>query len=232
VNPYRYAGYYWDRKTQMYFLQARYYDPREARFISADSYRGEGEHPLSLNLYTYALNNPVNLVDPTGHMSWWQIDDLAMGILSSLGDISGLFKYKTLDALWQTVKAIAKGKISFKDIARSFVSSVTGPFMYLYNNTKWVWTGDPSNKEVKYYGNQLGTALQLVVGSAGAMKAIVKFVPKLTKLLDKIKTKKSSSSSNSNNRSGGCNCFVAGTKVLTDEGEKNIEDIEVGDKGR
>ncbi|KOP68476.1 hypothetical protein AMS62_26965 [Bacillus sp. FJAT-18019] len=28
----------------------------------------------------------------------------------------------------------------------------------------------------------------------------------------------------------GCNCFAAGTKVLTDEGEKNIEDIEVGDK--
>ncbi|WP_174807056.1 polymorphic toxin-type HINT domain-containing protein, partial [Paenibacillus elgii] len=28
----------------------------------------------------------------------------------------------------------------------------------------------------------------------------------------------------------GCNCFTAGTKVLTDEGEKNIEDIKVGDK--
>nr|WP_253298428.1 polymorphic toxin-type HINT domain-containing protein [Paenibacillus sp. MSJ-34] len=28
----------------------------------------------------------------------------------------------------------------------------------------------------------------------------------------------------------GCNCFTAGTTVLTDEGEKNIEDIEVGDK--
>ena len=27
-----------------------------------------------------------------------------------------------------------------------------------------------------------------------------------------------------------CNCFTAGTKVLTDEGEKNIEDLEVGDK--
>ncbi|WP_374021051.1 polymorphic toxin-type HINT domain-containing protein [Paenibacillus thiaminolyticus] len=27
----------------------------------------------------------------------------------------------------------------------------------------------------------------------------------------------------------GCNCFTAGTKVLTDEGEKNIEDIVVGD---
>ncbi|MCY9764949.1 polymorphic toxin-type HINT domain-containing protein, partial [Paenibacillus alvei] len=29
---------------------------------------------------------------------------------------------------------------------------------------------------------------------------------------------------------GGCNCFTAGTKVLTDDGEKNIEDIAVGDK--
>ncbi|WP_148466836.1 polymorphic toxin-type HINT domain-containing protein [Paenibacillus senegalimassiliensis] len=28
----------------------------------------------------------------------------------------------------------------------------------------------------------------------------------------------------------GCNCFTAGTKVLTDAGEKNIEDIEVGDR--
>ena len=27
-----------------------------------------------------------------------------------------------------------------------------------------------------------------------------------------------------------CNCFTGGTKVHTDEGEKNIEDIEVGDK--
>lgn len=30
--------------------------------------------------------------------------------------------------------------------------------------------------------------------------------------------------------SKGCNCFTAGTKVLTDKGEKNIEDIKVGDK--
>jgi len=28
----------------------------------------------------------------------------------------------------------------------------------------------------------------------------------------------------------GCNCFAPGTKILTDEGEKNIEDIEVGDR--
>lgn len=31
-------------------------------------------------------------------------------------------------------------------------------------------------------------------------------------------------------KSGECNCFTAGTKVQTDEGEKPIEEIEVGEK--
>ncbi|MEB3104108.1 RHS repeat-associated core domain-containing protein, partial [Ferviditalea candida] len=67
LNPYRYAGYYWDRKTQYYYLQARYYDPRNGRFLSADTYRGEIDSPLTLNLYTYVQNNPINYVDPSGH---------------------------------------------------------------------------------------------------------------------------------------------------------------------
>ncbi|MEB3104090.1 RHS repeat-associated core domain-containing protein, partial [Ferviditalea candida] len=62
----RYAGYYWDRKTQYYYLQARYYDPRNGRFLSADTFRGEIGNPLSLHLYAYSLNNPVNYVDPSG----------------------------------------------------------------------------------------------------------------------------------------------------------------------
>ncbi|WP_281175765.1 polymorphic toxin-type HINT domain-containing protein [Saccharibacillus sacchari] len=28
----------------------------------------------------------------------------------------------------------------------------------------------------------------------------------------------------------GCNCFTAGTQVKTDQGDKNIEDIQVGDQ--
>jgi hypothetical protein len=39
-----------------------------ARFISEDTYEGEIEHPLSLNLYIYVGNNPLTNVDPTGHM--------------------------------------------------------------------------------------------------------------------------------------------------------------------
>ncbi len=68
-NPIRYAGYYWDRKTQYYYLQARYYDPRPARFISEDTYEGEISNPLTLNLYTYVSNNPLSYSDPSGHMA-------------------------------------------------------------------------------------------------------------------------------------------------------------------
>lgn len=71
--------------------------------------------------------------------------------------------------------------------------------------------------QVEEYGKQLGNVLQMALGSSAAIKVLAKAVPKLGKALAKAKA------------AGGCNCFIAGTKVLTDEGEKNIEDIEVGD---
>jgi RHS repeat-associated protein len=49
----RYAGEYLDKETGLYYLRARYYDPYIGRFISEDSYWGEDDNPLSLNLYTY-----------------------------------------------------------------------------------------------------------------------------------------------------------------------------------
>ncbi|WP_036642506.1 RHS repeat-associated core domain-containing protein, partial [Paenibacillus durus] len=71
-NPYGYAAYYWDRKTQYYYhLQARYYDPRPARFISEDTYEVEIEAPPTLNLYTYVRSNPLFLpirVDMKQHL--------------------------------------------------------------------------------------------------------------------------------------------------------------------
>jgi RHS repeat-associated protein len=66
-NPYKYAGYYYDKETKTYYLQSRYYNPEIQRFISEDTYRGYIDDPLSLNLYTYCANNPMIYVDPSGH---------------------------------------------------------------------------------------------------------------------------------------------------------------------
>lgn len=47
-------------------MRARYYDPTIGRFISRDPVRGALSNPQSLNPYSYSLNNPVNLSDPSG----------------------------------------------------------------------------------------------------------------------------------------------------------------------
>ena len=62
-----YAGYQYDKETDLYYLNARYYDSKIVRFMTEDTYTGEEDDPLSLNLYTYCHNEPVMYDDPTGH---------------------------------------------------------------------------------------------------------------------------------------------------------------------
>ena len=67
-NPIRYRGYYYDRETKLYYLNARYYNPQWRRFISPDSTEYiDPENPNGLNLYAYCGNDPVNYADPSGH---------------------------------------------------------------------------------------------------------------------------------------------------------------------
>ncbi|WP_053061619.1 RHS repeat-associated core domain-containing protein [Paenibacillus sp. VT-400] len=66
-NMLRYAGEYWDDTVGLQYLRARWYDPGMARFIGEDTYEGELNDPLSLNLYSYVSNNPLKYVDPSGH---------------------------------------------------------------------------------------------------------------------------------------------------------------------
>ena len=60
-----------DDETGLYFYNARYYDPEIGRFISPDSFVSSASIPQGLNRYTYANNNPLSFIDPTGHKSFW-----------------------------------------------------------------------------------------------------------------------------------------------------------------
>ncbi|MDO9592983.1 MAG: RHS repeat-associated core domain-containing protein, partial [Erysipelotrichaceae bacterium] len=67
-NPYRYRGYRYDNESGLYYLQSRYYDPSIKRFISADSVIADvGGDIRGNNLYSYCFNNPINMIDPSGH---------------------------------------------------------------------------------------------------------------------------------------------------------------------
>ena len=63
----RYTGQHLDEETGLYFYGSRYYDPELARFIQPDSIVPDASSQ-GLNRYTYANNNPLVFVDPSGHV--------------------------------------------------------------------------------------------------------------------------------------------------------------------
>jgi RHS repeat-associated protein len=66
TNAFKYVGqlgYYYDNDLALYALRARLYDPLSGRFLSEDPL------PLSAvdaNLFSYVMNSPTVLVDPSG----------------------------------------------------------------------------------------------------------------------------------------------------------------------
>mgnify|MGYP000372163112 CR=1 FL=1 len=67
-NEVCYTGGIYDQSTGLYYLNARYYNPEDGRFVTEDTYRGETNEPDTQNLYVYCADNPVNYVDPSGHL--------------------------------------------------------------------------------------------------------------------------------------------------------------------
>jgi RHS repeat-associated protein len=61
LTPLLYNGQYRDPETGLYYLRARYYDPAAGQFLTVDPALATTRAP-----YSYASNDPVNSVDPTG----------------------------------------------------------------------------------------------------------------------------------------------------------------------
>ncbi|WP_198020503.1 RHS repeat-associated core domain-containing protein [Anoxybacteroides tepidamans] len=128
-QPLGYAGYYYDRETKLYYLQARYYDPETARFVSRDADPGSENLPLTQNAYIYALDNPVMLVDPDGNNPlkrmyqalFTAVTFVTVAIIES-GIVVKTFVQKTVGKAGKFVgKLLVKGtrKVSAKDIVFS-----------------------------------------------------------------------------------------------------------------
>jgi len=70
AQPFAYTGEQRDAEDGVVFLNSRIYDPQLGRFLQRDRFPGRKGSPLSLNRYSYAVNNPVLLVDPQWLRSW------------------------------------------------------------------------------------------------------------------------------------------------------------------
>lgn len=74
TNPYTYTARELDPESGLLFFRTRYLDPSLGRFIQEDPIGFRGD---DFNLYTYALNNPINLRDSLG--LWAGVDDVFTG---------------------------------------------------------------------------------------------------------------------------------------------------------
>ena len=70
INEATYTGSIYDEESELYYMNARYYNANTGQFTSRDTYLGNAYNPQTHNLYSYTGNNPTSFVDPTGH-TWY-----------------------------------------------------------------------------------------------------------------------------------------------------------------
>jgi len=62
IARHKFTGQEWDAESGLYYYGARYYDPKLARFITADTIVPEAFNPQALNRYSYCVNNHFDLL--------------------------------------------------------------------------------------------------------------------------------------------------------------------------
>ncbi len=140
AQPFTYIGKYGVRQegtNGLYHMRARYYDAVTARFISRDPSWPLIMQPGKLNLYQYAEENPVNVVDPDGRDgeqdSWFWRGVAWYGGKGTVFDkILGVSESSQKNIVRKTIKesevesmgeATAKGKV-FEKLKKEYLDKV------------------------------------------------------------------------------------------------------------
>ncbi len=130
-------------------MNARFYAPGAARFLSADTLVPDPANPQSFNRFSYSRNNPINRVDPTGHLDC-EFDDYCPPPASpspllgkkTLGELEG-GKYDLTNWLAEEMASNATGSdmLEIQELrAGNIFQQVAGlwPFFELNtNNGRW-----------------------------------------------------------------------------------------------
>ncbi|MHA6530788.1 polymorphic toxin-type HINT domain-containing protein [Paenibacillus sp. BAC0078] len=209
LGYYYYSGYS--------HAQARDFDTSIGRFISEDTYEGQINDPQTLNLYTYVQNNPLRYTDPSGNKAWEPYDVNELRYLLNDAIAHKLNKGSDLYKAYYNKIRDRYGFASFMDTNRYnyLYGFLTGTSAYKNSAGNADWAREELIKAF-FKENEAKYIADIALGAAAGVSMRNPTVGKQSKPSGKS--------------SFGCNCFVSGTKVQTDEGEKNIEDIKVGDK--
>jgi RHS repeat-associated protein len=132
-DPYRYGGQQLDAETGLYYMRQRYYDPVAGRFLGMDPVAGDPLRPLTLNRYAYALNDPVNLADPTGEfftligVSLAGLQDGAGNAVELTTKTQQLCRFKAVACAAGLVQQLRSFTAENLTLLNTFTTSVTTP---------------------------------------------------------------------------------------------------------
>jgi RHS repeat-associated protein len=187
----KFTGKDYDEDIELYYCNARFYDPELGRFITEDSVND----PNNPNLYVYSRNNPLTITDPSGNLS---VDDVIkwgkeqlqkvkewlnspaastdrkeleekqeQGYYGFLYDYSlGMMFGVDVAALYE--KYVKEGKINPENYSREQFANDIGPFLeyqYATSTTK----GQSINDNVSFYANLWMTAYCIASLRPGAL---------------------------------------------------------------
>ena len=201
-NPIRYRGYVYDNETGWYYLQSRYYDPANHRFINADSYAStDSTDPISCNMFAYCGNNPVNRIDPTGE-AWWEWALAA--VVVAVAAVAVVVTAGGAAAGMAAVAAVASGTAASSTAATVAAGVFIGSSVGLATSAYEAASTSRSLDEFADQGTN-GLFSTIAGGAIGGTYAY-----NLTKPVCAA-------------------CFIAGTPVLTADGDKPIERVQAGD---
>ena len=190
INPLRYRGYYYDRETRLYYLQSRYYDFANCRFLNADTFATTDANGfLSANMFAYCENNPVMRTDPNGE--WAQLV-VGAAVGAVVGGISAaVSSYKSTGQVNVGVVLLGAGTGAIGGLI-----GATGMSMYLQaaisgvlNATNNVGTSYIQGEKVDFADLAIDTAIgsaSSFLGSKMVEKAAVQAGKQITRGIGKI----------------------------------------------
>ena len=217
-NEFLYTGEGYDETTGLYYLRARYMNPSTGTFISMDPYSGTINDPVSLHKYLYANANPVSYIDPTGYFSIADmqanisiqaiLNKAKNGVTLKLG-LNILDGLCTVNDLMHQIEA---GE-NLEDIAKAMVQGgITSIFLNMMCRIKTMGV--------------IFSAILLGQGLKSQVESVMEAWDKGDWDLVITRTIQLAISIGSLSQS----CFTEETLIETEDGYKEIKDIEVGDK--
>jgi RHS repeat-associated protein len=239
---YAYTGREWDGETGQYYNRARYYDPTVGRFISEDPLGfGAGD----TNIYRYVGNSFVNETDPSGlascdcnHGGEPSLLNRGFGLLKALGGAAqittglGIAGGGTAGSggIAAAPSILVGGAIAAKgadDVQAGLRQAFTGrETNTVTHDVVANVTGNCALATVVDIGTSLaGTAAEIKIAREAAALARARQA-EAALAAAKAEAATAEATANAAKR---VNCFVAGTLIQTLDGEKAIQDIQIGD---